>query len=237
MSSPSTVSGWRRAKDAAPARSTTAQRRSLIAVARAPSVTRGTGRVAAGAAAGDAATVAATGAGGCSVASLRAARLVRRQSMHRLPRRDAQRQIEQFDRAAHVDGVLRQPPDVALHQHQILGRVVRGGRIVAAVAEPDLMHHHARLRRHGAVHAAEQHEAAHGFAIGARHRISRAASPDPRRRDRRRGRPWCRDRGGGCRGRARWRRAPSRRRNRAPPWRRRDRGRARTIRNRAASRR
>src|ERR1019366_2474493 len=63
MSSPSTVSGWRRARAVTPARSTTAQRRSLISAAWAPSVMRGIGRDAVGAEAGDAATVAAAASG------------------------------------------------------------------------------------------------------------------------------------------------------------------------------
>ena len=94
-----------------------------------------------------------------------------RQGMHRFPRRNAQREIEQLDRGAHLGGVLRELADVALHQHEVLGRVGRRGRILAAVAQPDLVHHHARLRRHHAVHARDQHEGAHGFAIGARRKL------------------------------------------------------------------
>ena len=75
--------------------------------------------------------------------------------MHRLPRRDTQRQIEQVDRAAHFGSVLRQPSDVALDQHKILCRIAGSGWILAAVAEPDLMDHHARICRHRTLHAAE----------------------------------------------------------------------------------
>jgi len=40
---------------------------------------------------------------------------------------------------------LHELADVALHQHEILGRIARRRRIVAAVAQPDLMDEHARL--------------------------------------------------------------------------------------------
>jgi hypothetical protein len=65
---------------------------------------------------------------------------IAREGVHRLPRRNAQREIEQFSGCAHLGGVLREPPDVALNEHEVLGRIVRRRRIVAAVAEPDLMH-------------------------------------------------------------------------------------------------
>jgi len=87
------------------------------------------------------------------------------QRAHRLPRRNLEGQRDELDIAAHLDGVLHDAADVALNHHQILGGVVRRHRVLAAVTEPDLMDQHAGVSRHLALHAAQQHEGAHGLAV------------------------------------------------------------------------
>ena len=195
-----------------------AQRRSLIAVARAPSVRCGSGCDAAGGAGRD-------GGGSAAARCCRRSRRRVRCSSSRViacigshgGMRSARssRSME----AAHLDRVLREPADVALHQHEILGRIVRRGRIVAAVAEPDLVHHHARLRRHDALDAGEQHEGAHRFAIGMRRQCGALRAAVGRLEIDGAADRGGRARGGGFRARARSRRAPNRHRSRARRWR------------------
>jgi hypothetical protein len=52
-----------------------------------------------------------------------------------------------------------------LDKNEVLRRIAGGGRIFAAIAKPNLMHHHARLCRHCPAHAAKQHKGAHRLAI------------------------------------------------------------------------
>src|SRR5262245_46416165 len=94
-----------------------------------------------------------------------ALQLVGREPVERLPRRNAQRGFEQLPAAAHLNGVLREPSDIALHDIELLGRVARFQRLLALLAEPDLVPQHVRLGWHVAARAGEQQERAHGFAI------------------------------------------------------------------------
>jgi len=66
-----------------------------------------------------------------------------------------QRRLEQVPAAAHLDGVLREPPDVALHDVELLGGVARFQRLLAASCRADLMDQDLRLRRHVAARARE----------------------------------------------------------------------------------
>src|SRR5262249_15543481 len=93
-------------------------------------------------------------------AELHALQLVGREPVEWLPRRNAQRRFQQLPAATHLDGVLRQPPDIALHDIELLGRVARFQRLLALLAEPDLMHQHVRLGWHVAARAGEQQERA-----------------------------------------------------------------------------
>ncbi len=112
---------------------------------------------------------------------LHATKFVARQQAHRLPRRDFQRNLQQVDRATHLDGVLGEPSDVALHQHEILGGVVGSRRIVAAIAKPYLVNQDACLDRHGALDAGQQHERAHRFAVSLRRDLGAALAVRGRR--------------------------------------------------------
>jgi hypothetical protein len=47
---------------------------------------------------------------------------------------------EQFAANSHVEGVVREPADVALDDHDVLGALIRGLGINGAIAHPDLMH-------------------------------------------------------------------------------------------------
>jgi len=96
---------------------------------------------------------------------LRKLQLIARQRVHRLPGRNAQRDFEQIGGCTHVGRVARKPSNISLNQHQILSRIAGGGRIFAAIAKPNLMHHHARLCRYCPAHAAQQHKGAHRLAI------------------------------------------------------------------------
>ena len=88
--------------------------------------------------------------------------------MHRFPRRNAQSQIKQIGSGAHFGGVLCEASDIALDEHEILRRIIGGRRILASIAKPYLVNHHARIRRNRSVHASEQDEGAHRLAIGVR---------------------------------------------------------------------
>ena len=133
-----------------------------------------------------------------------------------LPRRDAQRGLDEVGAAAHLGGVLDQAADVALDHHDVFGRIGRGGGVVAAVAEPDLMHQHLGFRRHVAARSGEQQERAHRFAVGlGREGDARLRSPcrSPAEWS---CRPWSRHRAGAACGRTRACRGPSRRQSPAP---------------------
>ena len=60
--------------------------------------------------------------------------------MQIFPRRHVQRQRQQITRAAHVEGVFSETPDIAFHDHQIICAVGRSLGVIGAVTEPDLMH-------------------------------------------------------------------------------------------------
>ncbi len=107
-----------------------------------------------------------------------ALQLVGGQPVERLPGRDPQRRLQQVDAASHLDRVLRQPADVALDDVELLGGIDRFQRLLALLAEPDLVHQHLRLRRHIAARAAEQQERAHRFAVavGRQHRAGIATA-------------------------------------------------------------
>ncbi len=70
-----------------------------------------------------------------------------RQFVQIFPRRNVQRQRQQIARAAHIEGVFGETPDIAFHDHQILRGVARGLGVVGAVAHPDLMHPDMRAPR------------------------------------------------------------------------------------------
>ena len=99
---------------------------------------------------------------------MRPLQLVAGEDAHRLPRRRLERELHELDVAAHFHGVLDDAADIALHHHEVLGGVARRDRVLAPVAQPDLVDQHARVGRHRPLDAAEQHEGAHRLAVDPR---------------------------------------------------------------------
>ena len=54
-----------------------------------------------------------------------------------------------------------------MHHLEVLGRIIGRHCIIAPVAQPDLVNQDAGVERNLTLHAAEQHESAHGLAVGA----------------------------------------------------------------------
>src|SRR5262249_16084159 len=116
---------------------------------------------------------------------LHAPQLVGGKPIEGLPRRDAQGRFQQLAAAAHLHGVLHEAPDIALDDVELLGRIVRFQRLLALLAEPDLMDEDVRLRRHVAALAGQQQEGAHGFAIAIRRQRGATIAVAARRQRRR----------------------------------------------------
>src|SRR5262249_61026305 len=63
-----------------------------------------------------------------------ALQLVAGEPVERLPWRNAQRRFQELPAAAHLYGELRQPPDIALHDIDLLAREARFQRLLPLLA-------------------------------------------------------------------------------------------------------
>ena len=81
--------------------------------------------------------------------------------MQIFPRRHVQRQRQQITRAAHVEGVFGETPDIAFHDHQIICAVGRGPRVIGAVTQLDLMYPNMGSLGHVTRRARQKQEHAH----------------------------------------------------------------------------